>query len=155
MKPTDWQIGDYALAKPSMMLIKFAAVHHKKVGYHAVTHKLNWVRMDLLEPIPLTKEILEKSGFYFGYTSDEEDLASNTVAQLSEEDKGWVWDEGDGSIKVILPNESDGGMIIIDDQSFDRHLSLVYNNEVYVHELQHALRLCGLNELADNFKLAG
>ena len=23
----------------------------------------------------------------------------------------------------------------------------------YVHELQHALRLCGLNELADNFKL--
>lgn len=23
---------------------------------------------------------------------------------------------------------------------------------VYVHELQHALRLCGLNELADNFK---
>lgn len=23
----------------------------------------------------------------------------------------------------------------------------------YVHELQHALRLCGLNDLADNFKL--
>lgn len=24
----------------------------------------------------------------------------------------------------------------------------------YVHELQHALRLCGLNDLADNFKVA-
>lgn len=24
---------------------------------------------------------------------------------------------------------------------------------MYVHELQHALRLCGLNELADNFKV--
>jgi len=23
----------------------------------------------------------------------------------------------------------------------------------YVHQLQHALRLCGLNELANNFKL--
>ncbi|MBQ0088527.1 MAG: hypothetical protein KBT27_04250 [Prevotellaceae bacterium] len=23
----------------------------------------------------------------------------------------------------------------------------------YVHELQHALRLCGLNDLADNFKI--
>lgn len=99
-----------------------------------------------VSPIPLTKEILEKNGFYFGYTSNEEDLASNTIAQLSEEDKGWVWDEGDGSIKVILPNESDGGMIIIDDQSFDRHLSLVYNNEVYVHELQHLLRLCGVEK---------
>ena len=26
-------------------------------------------------------------------------------------------------------------------------------NVFYVHELQHALRLCGLNELADNFKI--
>lgn len=26
-------------------------------------------------------------------------------------------------------------------------------NLKYVHELQHALRLCGLNEMADNFKL--
>lgn len=146
MKCFDLQIGDYVLVKPSMMPIKVAAVHHKKVGYHAVTHKLNWVRMDLLEPIPLTREILEKSGFYFGYTSGEEDLASNTIAQLSEEDKGWVWDEGDGSIKVIFPNEDFGGMIIIDDQSFDRHLSLVYNNEVYVHELQHLLRLCGVEK---------
>lgn len=23
----------------------------------------------------------------------------------------------------------------------------------YIHELQHALRLCGLNDLADNFKI--
>ena len=61
MKPTELQIGDYALVKPSMMLIKVAAVHRKKVGYHAVTHKLNWVRMDLLEPIPLTEKILERN----------------------------------------------------------------------------------------------
>ena len=35
-------------------------------------------------------------------------------------------------------------------------LALIYIpviNLYYVHELQHALRLCGLNELADNFKL--
>lgn len=45
--------------------------------------------------IPLTAEILEKNDFYYGYTSYEEDLASNTIAQLSEDDKGWCWDEGD------------------------------------------------------------
>lgn len=28
-----------------------------------------------------------------------------------------------------------------------------YIHIYYVHELQHALRLCGLNELADNFKV--
>ena len=35
-------------------------------------------------------------------------------------------------------------------------LALIYIpaiNLYYVHELQHALRLCGLNELADNFKV--
>ena len=99
-----------------------------------------------LEPIPLTPEILEKNGFYFGYTTNEMDLASNTIAQLSQEDKGWVWDEGDGAIKVIFPNESDGGMITIDDQSFDRHLTMVFCENIFVHELQHALRLCGIEK---------
>ena len=99
-----------------------------------------------LEPIPLTPEILEKNGFHFGYTSDEEDMAFNTIAQLSEKDKGWVWDEGDGSIKVIFPNESDGGLIIIDDQSFDKHLTLVFSEDIHIHKFQHTLRLCGIEK---------
>ena len=93
-------------------------------------------------PIPLTPEILEKNGFYYGYTSDEEDLASNTIAQLSEDGKGWCWDEGGGSIKVIFPNGADGGLLVLDDQSFDRHLEMVFCETIYVHELQHVLRLC-------------
>ena len=31
--------------------------------------------------------------------------------------------------------------------------SIVFGNDICVHTLQHALRLCGLNELADNFKV--
>ena len=103
-----------------------------------------WV--EYLEPIPLTPEILEKNGFYYGYTSNEEDLASNTIVQLSEDDKGWCWDEGCGAIKVIFPNEADGGMLVIDDQSFDRHLEFVYSATIYVHELQHAMRLLGIEK---------
>lgn len=105
-----------------------------------------YVPIKFIEPIQLTKEILEKNDFYYGYTSNEEDLASNTIAQLSEDDKGWCWDEGCGAIKVIFPNESDGGMLVIDDQSFDRHLVFVYSATIYVHELQHALRLCGIKK---------
>ena len=41
--------------------------------------------------------------------------------------------------------------------NFDDSLSLMFaNNGIilkYVHQLQHALRLAGLNELADNFKV--
>lgn len=101
---------------------------------------------DEIEPIPLTPEILEKNGFYYGYTSNEEDLASNTIAQLSEDDKGWCWDEGDGVIKVIFPNEADGGLIFLDDQSFDRHFKMVFCETIFLHELQHALRLCRIEK---------
>jgi len=102
--------------------------------------------IEVIEPICLTLEILEKNGFYYGYTSSEEDLASNTIAQLSEEDKGWVWDEGNGEIKVMFPNESDGGMITIDDQGFDRRMAFIFSENIYVHELQHAMRLCGIEK---------
>lgn len=146
MKTNELMIGDYIAVKPSGMPIKVAAVHHKKVAYHACINKLSWVRESLLEPIPLTTDVLAKNGFYYGYTSSEEDLASNTIAQLSEEDKGWVWDEGNGEIKVIFPNESDGGMITIDDQGFDRRMAFIFSENIYVHELQHAMRLCGIEK---------
>ena len=35
-------------------------------------------------------------------------------------------------------------------RSGNRHVEMSFK---YVHQLQHALRLCGLNELADNFKI--
>lgn len=63
MKANELMIGDYISVKPSGMLIKVAAVHHKKVAYHAVVNKLAWVRENLLEPIPLTEKILEENGF--------------------------------------------------------------------------------------------
>lgn len=97
-----------------------------------------------LVPVELTPEILEKNEFYWGNTSDEEDFASNVGCALNE--KGWVWDEGGGSVKIIFPNESDGGIIVISDQSFDRDMTITFVTPIYVHELQHALRLCGINK---------
>ena len=133
MKSTDLQIGDYALVKPSMMLIKIAAVHYKKVGYHAVTHKLNWVRMDLLEPIPLTAEILERNGFEL----------RNGFFYHRIDDKPHHYD-------FKLEN---GG--VFTSEGYTLQCCIYHLTIRYVHELQHALRLCGLNELADNFKLEG
>lgn len=131
MKTTDLQIGDYALAKPSMMLIKVAAVHHKKVGYHAVTHKLNWVRMDLLEPIPLTLEILERNGFEL----------RNGFLYHRIDDKPHHYD-------FKLEN---GG--VFTSEGYTLQCCIYHLTIRYVHELQHALRLCRLNDLADNLKL--
>lgn len=79
-----------------------------------------------LKPIPLTAEILEKNG--------------------------WKWRKK-GVIKSLHLYDKEGHSI----------MTLTYGNIItvgghevkirYVHELQYALRLCGRNELADNFKV--
>lgn len=94
-----------------------------------------------LSPIPLTAEILEKNG-----------IVRSGMFMC----KWW--------------NDKD---VIYTDESFDNHIDVsICGNDnhseylnirlphkgigiplYYVHELQHALRLCGLSDLADNFKL--
>ena len=106
---------------------------------------------DQPQPIVLTPEILEKNEWYYGLTSDEED--AEYCLDGCHYDRHWCYDEGAGSISLIFPNDADGGELIIDDQSFNRHLNLVFCDTLHVHELQRTLRLCGLNELADNFKI--
>jgi hypothetical protein len=68
--------------------------------------------INLLEPIPLTAEILERNGFYWGYTSSEEYSISNMPEDipipLIMPDKHWCYDNEDGGeVTIELPNESD------------------------------------------------
>ena len=106
---------------------------------------------DQPQPIILTPEILEKNGWYFGLTSDEED--AEYCLGGCHYNRHWTYDEGSGSISLIFPNDADGGELIIDDESFNRHLNLVFCDTLHIHELQRTLRLCGLDGLADNFKV--
>lgn len=99
---------------------------------------------DCVEPIPLTPEILEKNGFYFGNTTNEEDFCSSTGAGLPGE--GWCWDEGGGEVKIIFPIGSDGGLVRLDAGFFDKYLEFVFANPICVHHLQHLLRLCGIDK---------
>lgn len=96
----------------------------------------------IYEPIPLTLEILEKNGF--------------------KQDDSFFENVADGySCEFLIWHYYAEDIIISYDAS--EELSITYNmghpcNEITlyrpnVHELQHALRLCGLNEMADNFKI--
>lgn len=146
MKCSDLQIGDYILVKPSMMLIKVAAVHKNKVGYHEVTHKLNWVRMDLIEPIPLTPEILERKGF----SKVPQPGCSNPYHWILEK-----YEEGsEGLLYRIKAYKTlfRGMYVIIYNYADCAQINFGKQIESF-HELQHALRLCGLNDLADNFRM--
>lgn len=93
-----------------------------------------------ISPLPLTTEILEKNGWdvedacYAKYNLPDAYSSLEFYFHESRLRKWWEGvDEWDNHNKVR-------------DITFQCHCS-------YVHELQHALRLCGLNELADNFKV--
>ena len=76
------------------------------------------------EPIPLTPEILEKNGW--------------------KEDELWhIYQDGMNTIQSCLP----------DMRGIINGIEIKHFKCEYVHQYQHLLRLCGLNELADNFEI--
>lgn len=84
------------------------------------------------KPIPLTDDILKANGF--------EDETSN-FWKLRVDDKPHHY--------IFRLNK--GGALGGDGYSMNCNIYTITIN--YVHELQHALRICGLNDLADNFKI--
>lgn len=84
-----------------------------------------------IKPIPLTLEILERNGF---------ELRDNFLYHRID-DKPHHYD-----FKL-----KSGG--VFSAEGFTLNCGIYYLTIKYVHELQNALRLSGLNELADNLKV--
>ena len=95
-----------------------------------------------LEPIPLTPEILDKNGFYDRNTQWYYKRFGSYVCF-------------DIAISLVY-REIEVSKVCgagTDCEEVEYGSSIVFGNDICVHTLQHALRLCGLNELADNFKV--
>lgn len=129
MKNDELMIGDWVLYKPLNKIVKVEHAFQIEDKCH------------LCEPIPLTSDILKANGF------------NRSGAYMSK----W-WNNCD----VIHPDGSFDNHINISTCGKDEHseyISIWIPHKGlgmplhYVHQLQHALRLCGLNELADNFKI--
>lgn len=88
------------------------------------------VDSEFVKPIPLTVEILEKNGF------EKVEESSFVIKRIDFFVKLWIM-----PLCVEFEYQS----------YFDTNEMRIVIE--YVHELQHALRLCGLNELANNFKI--
>jgi len=79
---------------------------------------------DGIAPIPLTREIMEINGFSFGRR------------------RGWMDSFYNEETDMLIEADYDIRICDISDVKIK-----------YVHELQHLLRFCGLNDIADNFKI--
>ena len=142
MKLTDLAIGDLILINNTPHKIQAidsidAEVQADDELYYVGEDRCH--SEDKIEGIPITPEILEKNGFeMFKYD-------------------GWVHYYrifGNSAIPFVLHSMIGGEMLSQEVDIFSTSTDTNCGIEVnYVHELQHALRLCGLNELADNFKV--
>lgn len=126
MKTNELMIGDWVMHTDKPLYI--AGIYGERV----YDDDNNVYRIEKITPIPLTPEILEKNGF-------------DTSNKLS------IF-QGIGCIVIVANRDEYKFIHIIKDNGDKSSDTKIYYEELYVHELQHALRLCGLNDYADNLK---
>ena len=132
MKANEFMLGNFASVYPSMMPIKIAAIHKDKVAYRATTKKLEWVKMDLLRPIPITPEILEKNGF------------RKSVSPLGIHAKCYEIDNKNKKYHLTIANYNKYKRLLLNVDSED---SECFNIKCdYVHQLQQALNICRIKK---------
>lgn len=137
MKASELMIGDWV---HSTTLKKVFRVTCLDDDHDEIKTSSCHIPMKLLEPIPLTEELLLKNGFdRFRYD-------------------GWVHYykvNGNGALPFVIHSMIGGEMLSDEVESFSTSTENDCGIQMnYVHELQHALRLCCRNDLADNFKIA-
>lgn len=124
MKAEEIMVGDL-LKYTTPSYIQVASITKKKIGYHIKPNepRIHYVRLCEVNPISLTPEILEKNGFVL--------------------DDEWYIYTGQGiNIEVAFR----------DDNKFVYDLSILTGSgsmdihAKYVHELQHAIRMCNINK---------
>lgn len=90
--------------------------------------------LDYLDPIPLTPEILEKNGFHY---TNQHTLKGADTYVLRLEQRGF-----DYTITIKLNDYF--ALDSYDDRMY--RLAEIETGKWYVHQLQHALRLCGITK---------
>ena len=124
MKANELMIGDLVLYKNKPIIVWEIDEYYDRIntepdGYNAIT----CVEIFEVAPIPTTPEILEKIGFW------------------REHNVGYVMEEGEYELIYDL---FDHKLRILKNR--EQILNLEYWDEMCVHELQHAMRLCNIEK---------
>ena len=137
MKANELMIGDWVGRVFDDKRIDYRQVDWIRTGEIGMRYQKVWA-IGCIEPIPLTAEILEKDGWERDIDKEWEYNNSHILPHYC-----YQWEKRNVKIEMYAGLE---GFTI----------SLIIGRRFYaVHELQHVLRLYGLDELADNFKVYG
>lgn len=128
MKAKEVMINDWVKLKNQ----KGEWIDNSQVGSGIMACALDETEFLVLEPIPLTEEILKLNGFIF--KEDENEWWHYNPFPFSDFQIGYYNDD-------------------CNDMRFIAGCIVTNIKLKYVHQLQHVLRLCGLDEFADKFKI--
>ena len=128
MKANELMIGDWVKFPTSDLCHKVYAVQGKSVKFD----NKYWYKADKLEPVPLTAEILDKN-------------CADNVRERKYVGREWTWYNDDMDYIEVSTHAGgfdcrDGFFVSANDGEY--YLFVIR----YVHELQHALRLCGIEK---------
>ena len=151
MKANELMIGDWVIFVDEPLKVQHlynngyddvvAEIVEEGTNEYGVYEEIKDVPVVYCSPIPLTPEILEKNGFkkidFSHYQINDRTLVLDADGKWDGE-VSWHW------VVTEMSTNSKGQNVVLD------YYVATLN---YAHQLQHALRLCGLNELADNFKI--
>ena len=141
----DLMVGDYIANRNGSPMQIVAVVEDYAYAYEG-NEERPWIFGDNEgyepQPIILTPEILEKNGWQSfvptAYTCCQNHLSIKNEGDIHIE---WDWEDRTLSVWVDYSKDEEG-----------TNPNLIAPVR-YVHELQDALRLVGLNEMANNFKI--
>lgn len=129
----DLMIGDWVMYRGEPIIIFEIDEYYERVntepdGYDSI----RCIELSDLQPIPLTADTLERNGFVKSYgVSDtppyDKDEEGNMYYSFKGEHKFWGWWQPDNT--YYIPANAMGDIVI-----------------KYLHELQHALRLAGIDK---------
>lgn len=135
MKANELMIGDWVY------------MEHNEDGIAPYKELTQWTKEDFgfsdtfieahIYPIPLTPEILEKNGFVARYAYSQKKWHIDIYNDFHRK----VDDDGDITLNVYSERKMEWRLSIDTDRN---ERTVVYIR--FVHELQHALRLCGIEK---------
>lgn len=143
MKATDLMCGDWVLINGTPHKIQAIDSIDAEIQADDDLYYIGEDRYhseDKIEPIPLTPEILEKNGFERGVI-----IPSKFYRNIDNERLMFCSYGSCYGLGYVHWNESNDADIM--------HRLEVQQPIMYIHQMQHALRLFGLDQLADNFKV--
>lgn len=126
LQASDLMAGDWVRSKKwAGKPFKLTSLNANLRYYYGITSNgvlVGPFLIEELEPIPLTKDILEKNGWsqeiYSNESYDNEDIECLSLWVGEDGKNAWWWHAG---FELVIPLN-------------------------YVHEFQHALRLCGIDK---------